>query len=217
MANAYSINQGRIFGEAVTGGCVANKYIVTDPTVEVDVVGDTQGRKSKLPLFIVKEDSNCCGRLCCPGNQSLLADVYLADVARPGKTCCGCYTGHQYGIVGEPVMTLEREGCCSKCLGCPILSTICMNDMFMHAGKPAGLKPGQTKAETGQYLGRSSVCFRWRHDSACVVGMASASFVGLTVCFSVSPLPLATDSVGQPLLHAHHRGKRTTERWPLLA
>jgi hypothetical protein len=52
-------------------------------------------------------------------------------------------------------MTLERDGCCAKWLGCCVFTPGCQNDMYMHVGDFEG-RPGVTKPE-GEYFGRSVV------------------------------------------------------------
>ena len=51
-------------------------------------------------------------------------------------------------------MTLERQGCCSKWLGCFLCCECCKNEMFMHVGEFNG-PIGSTKPGSGNYLGRS--------------------------------------------------------------
>ena len=52
-----------------------------------------------------------------------------------------------------PVMTLERQGCCTKWLGCFICCGKCENDMYMHLGE-SQYAVGTTTPESA-FFGRS--------------------------------------------------------------
>jgi len=154
----YEIRQGNVLLEVVTMGIWPNTYIISDRDYSVNVANASKPTVVSQPVFIVKEDSSCCCRAFCKGNQPLLARVYhAADGVDAGKNACGCYSGHQYRVnhAAGPIMTLEREGCCSKWLGCLICGTKCQNDMYMHIGEFNG-PIGVTK-EGGNYFGRSVV------------------------------------------------------------
>lgn len=123
--------------EGLTGGAMANTYIISNKDRQIQVAG----RESKTigePLFIVKEESNCCTRICCSGNQTLVARFYWADPqVKAGKTYCSiCYTGDQYLVDNNlgVAMTMDRKGCCTKCIGCLICTDGCRDDAYMHMG-----------------------------------------------------------------------------------
>eukprot|EP00052_Salpingoeca_macrocollata_P007505 m.60390 g.60390 ORF g.60390 m.60390 type:complete len:370 (-) comp16086_c0_seq1:55-1164(-) len=148
----FEIRQGNVLLEAVTGGIWPNTYIIGDAGRPVQV----RGKPTPTPVFIVKEESSCCARLWCPGTQSLTAKVYHAqNTVQEGNTCCGCYTGHKYrpDLTVPAAMTLEREGCCSKWLGCCACGDCCQNDMYALYGE-RDVKPGKVK-NTNDYFGRS--------------------------------------------------------------
>lgn len=156
----YEIRQANVLVEAATLGIWANTYVISDLDRPTSVLNYKDPNETMpTPVFLVKEESNCCVRCCCPGNQALTAKVYHAS-PQPvaGNTLCGCcYTGHQ--IVPDTqagvAMTLERQGCCSKCLGCFVCGDLCVNEMFMHAGDKE-LKPGTTVRESTDYFARST-------------------------------------------------------------
>jgi hypothetical protein len=57
--------------------------------------------------------------------------------------------------LSQPVgMTLEREGCCSKCLGCFVCFACCQNNMFMHYGEK-NIKAGVSQPGVGDYFASS--------------------------------------------------------------
>eukprot|EP00039_Didymoeca_costata_P018767 m.334879 g.334879 ORF g.334879 m.334879 type:complete len:341 (+) comp17458_c0_seq1:99-1121(+) len=153
------IKQGNALLEGLTLGLCANLYIVVDKDKRVPVEGAKED--SEEPVYIVQEESNCCYRLCFCGGHSLLAKFYHALPPTAGKTQCGCYTGHNYpaDVAAGPVMTLERKGCCSKWLGCFMCTPCCQDDVWVHDGEPAGLKPGDTSEDNigPSVIGRSVV------------------------------------------------------------
>lgn len=164
--NDYTITQGNVFWEIVTGGMAKNVYVIADKNRLVPVLNHPKGKQAFAPVFIVDEgDSKCCCRCWCPGSYSFNARVYHAiDQVQAGKTACGCcYSGHSYKADKSqpPVMTLEREGCfqqgcCqSKWLGCVVCGKCCQNDMYVHLGDFSG-RPGTTQPES-DWFGRSVI------------------------------------------------------------
>jgi len=154
----YDVRQGNVMLEAVTLGAMSNVYVIGDSERPAQVEGFDKPVSVPNPVFIAREeDTSCCCKLCCPGNQPLLVRVYHAkDGVKKGDTACGCcYMGHKY-VADEttgPLMTLERQGCCSRCLGCFLCSGKCENDMFIHSGNYQG--PIGSTTPQSQYLGRS--------------------------------------------------------------
>jgi hypothetical protein len=164
----YEIRQANVILEAATAQIWPNTYVISDSDLKVPVVGHRDNVMVSNPLFIVKEESSCCARAFCTGNQALLAKVYHSKdngSVQAGDYKCGCcYTGHRYEVDYEkgPVMTLERDGCCcGKWLGCFACTEFCQNDMYMHAGD-FSQPPGTTKPG-GSYFGRSvqPLCNGW--------------------------------------------------------
>ena len=118
----FMIQQDLKWMEAVTAGCVEQKnaYSVIDP--------DTNKR-----IMVVKEESDDCARCFCKPGHSLLLNFHRTR--DDGKN------------VGDHVMTMEREGCCSKWgLGCWALYPDCQDGMVLHAGRVVGT-PGQIGKE----------------------------------------------------------------------
>eukprot|EP00051_Salpingoeca_urceolata_P027387 m.481279 g.481279 ORF g.481279 m.481279 type:complete len:339 (+) comp22114_c0_seq1:271-1287(+) len=156
----YEIRQGNPFLEGITGGIWANTYIISDMDRMVQVEGRPKDKPVPTPVFMVKEDSNCCTRCFCPGNQSFIAKVYHAMPAPiAGKEVCGCcYAGHQYQPDANAgvAMTIEREGCCSKALGCFAFANCCLEEVFYHNGD-VDIKPGTTKEGDGTYFARAKM------------------------------------------------------------
>lgn len=152
----YEFTQSNPVLRAATSNIWPNHYILSDRDIIVPVLGHPDNIAVPNPVFAVEEESSWCCRLCCRGNQPFLARLYHISRVEAGPTRCGCcYAGHQYILDRQrgPIMTFERDGCCSKWLGCFVCSPFCQNDMYMHTGNFAG-EVGTTKPE-GQYLGRS--------------------------------------------------------------
>ena len=53
-------------------------------------------------------------------------------------------------------MTMTRQGCCWKWLGCFAITNCCTNDMFLHSGE-AAVRPGDEDINALQTIGRSKV------------------------------------------------------------
>lgn len=154
----YEVRQTAALLRTATANIWPNHYIISDRNYMVPVVNSPKGEQVPNPVFALEEESGCCCRLCCRGNQPFLARLYHVTGVNQGKTFCGCcYQGHQYALDYNrgPIMTYEREGCCSKWLGCFVCTKCCQNDMYMHAGEFSG-PIGATKPES-TYLGRSVV------------------------------------------------------------
>eukprot|EP01137_Pigoraptor_chileana_P033049 Opistho-2@23404 len=67
-------------------------------------------------------------------------------------------TSHGYTTSPEAgvAFTLEREGCCNRCIGCCICCACCQNDMTVHGGN-ASVRPGMPPLQSPTYFGRSLV------------------------------------------------------------
>jgi len=71
-------------------------------------------------LIRVQEQSECLPRLCCSPNHGVVLQFSALDPS---------------GTEMFPVITMEREGCCSKlCLGNAVCCDLCANEAFVHAG-----------------------------------------------------------------------------------
>eukprot|EP00035_Acanthoeca_spectabilis_P032948 m.21296 g.21296 ORF g.21296 m.21296 type:complete len:362 (-) comp5676_c0_seq1:85-1170(-) len=148
----YSIKQGNIWGEAISCGCCANRYMVSDNDRPTKVLGREEKHDFMVPtpLFLMEEESDLCCRVCCNGNQPINVRYYHANhQVTAGQTQCGCcYSGHVYTkdpAYPTPVMTLERPGCCDKwlCGACCICSDKCQSEGYMHIGEPTPGKIGE--------------------------------------------------------------------------
>lgn len=200
--NSFGLLQGNHIGETVAPGCFANRYMITDRQRLIAV----QGREEDLvetPLWIVQEESDCCCRLCCCGKQPLLAKFYHAQMPVAGEmVCCGCcYTGHQYrpDMTQPVVMTLERDGCCSKWIGCWICGPKCQSEAWLHAGNIDG-KPGHLATSNEQtVIGRSqvpaNVCFTPKLDVLSGPGSTETAIGQMSgPCFFGGCLDLCVDT-----------------------
>jgi hypothetical protein len=90
---------------------------------------------------------------------------------RDGCTRCFCAPHHsvvlQFSALDPagnplfPVITMEREGCCSKpCLGGFVCMDCCANEAFVHAGsvtQPSGQPGGAGKLPKDRVIGRAKV------------------------------------------------------------
>lgn len=155
----FHINQGKPWLEGLTLGVWPNSYIISDASRTVEIQGDPNGNRAPVPVFMVQEESNICIRCLCPGNQPFVARVHHAKPeVHHSPPCCGCPAPPRYipDTNAGVAMTLEREGCCSRWLGCWVCSSFCQNDMFMHPGS-ASVSPGSTRPEQDTYFARSVI------------------------------------------------------------
>lgn len=117
--NDFTIVQRPSFTEALCPACErSNIYDVYD-----GVTG--------MHLFIAKERSGVCVRVCCAPSHALF--VEFKSVA--GLNLNPMVT-HQMDVDTMPtVLTMEREGCMGKpCLGCCACGAHCKDGMYLHAG-----------------------------------------------------------------------------------
>lgn len=124
---------GNVFWEAVSGGCVANTYMITD-------------RPSDTALFIMEENSSCWMRCCCDPAQPALVKFYNVVFGgdRPEKKCCGILCSPARKMYNKQpgvgaVMTMEKPGMCSnfaQCgpTNCCVLLACCQSEAWMHTG-----------------------------------------------------------------------------------
>jgi len=116
-SNTFTIQQKVQMMEAVTMGCVeqANVY---------DIIDATNNRK----IMVVEEVSDATARCCCGPTHSLLLHFYAVDGA---------------GNKAQPLMTLERPGCCQEkpCVGQGPMD-MCLDEMKLHQGFLEGT-PGE--------------------------------------------------------------------------
>ena len=91
----YEIRQANVLLEGVTLGIWANTYVIGDLDRPTPVLNYKDGNTMQAtPVFLVREESNCCCRMLCPGNQPLTAKVFHAQPSPvAGDTVCGCYQG----------------------------------------------------------------------------------------------------------------------------
>jgi len=151
----YGLYQGNVFGEAISCGCCANTYMITDRQRQTPVQG--RGDLVETPLWIVQEESDCLCRVCCPQHPTM-NKFYHALPPAEGRTVCGCcYTGHRYlPDKNLPVaMTLERDGCCNKWIGCCLCGPKCATEAWTHGGDPGSGKPGSIGNSHKNVIGRS--------------------------------------------------------------
>eukprot|EP00899_Mesostigma_viride_P006131 jgi/Mesvir1/15519/Mv04314-RA.1 len=110
--------------EAVTQGLaeVANKYTIHPGNHDKAWEGPV--------IMNAMEKSDFWLRCCCAPNNSLLVEF------RPGPII------KEESFRAPPVMTMEREGCCSKCPCCCTWADCCLDGMTLHAGAVQG-DPGK--------------------------------------------------------------------------
>ena len=91
----YEIRQANVLLEGVTLGIWANTYVIGDLDRPTPVLNYKDGNTMQAtPVFLVREESNCCCRMLCPGNQPLTAKVFHAQPSPvAGDTLCGIYRG----------------------------------------------------------------------------------------------------------------------------
>mmetsp|Transcript_8688 Transcript_8688/g.32036 ORF Transcript_8688/g.32036 Transcript_8688/m.32036 type:complete len:207 (+) Transcript_8688:177-797(+) len=118
--NKLVIQQDIKWVEAITQGCIeqANSYKIFDQT--------------RSSMFMkVQEESNDCNRCFCAPNHSFLLRFTAVDAA---------------GNPLFPVMTMERVGCCKKCVACWTCCECCIDAMRLHAGEVRGV-PGELPSD----------------------------------------------------------------------
>ena len=150
--NSFTLKQRAWEMEAMTCGLKANGYEVCG--VDPNVNGG-----QPVPIFRVKEESDCCTRWCCGPRHPFLLHVFnsraTGNIIHPPK-CCGMGAPDYPEVVtdGAPVMTLERDGLCNKCPNCWVCHECCQDEMHVHAGNIHGV-PGALDKSTA--FGRNIV------------------------------------------------------------
>jgi len=102
--------------------------------------------ETQQALIRVEEQSECCTRCFCAPDHSVVLQFNALDPA---------------GNAMFPVITMEREGCCSKpCLGGFVCMDCCANEAFIHAGSVVqadGQPGGAGKLPRDRVIGRAKV------------------------------------------------------------
>ena len=130
--NKFKVKQRLAIWEAITQGACEQQNVY-------DIYDDTTG----APLFTAIEESDGCTRCCCAPHHSFLLKF---KPAAPGV--------NRNQVAGTPtLMTMEREGCCSKWgLGCFACDDSCKDGFVLHAGDVTG-EPGKTLMNSGRVIG----------------------------------------------------------------
>ena len=130
--NKFKVKQRLAIWEAITQGACEQQNVY-------DIYDDKTG----APLFTAIEDSDGCTRCCCAPYHSFLLKF---KPAAPGV--------NRNEVKNTPtLMTMEREGCCSKWgLGCFACNDDCKDGFVLHAGDVTG-EPGQTMMSSGRVIG----------------------------------------------------------------
>jgi hypothetical protein len=136
--------QGRAFLEGITGGIMPNLYTVSDMTYKYQPMrnGQPYGEPEGWPMFIVEEVSgDCCSRdcwcrCCCNPQHPSITELYLSSGPRPQEDCCCglCTQPDTADKIGDPIMTYERLGCCSRFANCFVCCEQCQDEMRFHQG-----------------------------------------------------------------------------------
>jgi len=130
--NKFKVKQRLAWMEALTQGACEQSNIY-------DIFDDNTNQ----PLFTAVEESDGCTRCCCAPHHSFHLKFKPAAVGVP-KSALG---GH------PTLMTMEREGCCSKWgLGCWACNDDCKDGYFLHAGDVVG-EPGKVQMSSGRVMG----------------------------------------------------------------
>lgn len=95
-------------------------------------------------MIRVQEQSECLPRICCKPNHSVVLQFNALDPS---------------GAELFPVITMEREGCCSKvCLGQVVCCDVCAQEAFVHAGNvPVTPEAHAGKLPKDKVIGRAKV------------------------------------------------------------
>ena len=129
-----------------------NKYTVQqhvkfwDNCIEAPNTYTIYNMDTQQALIRVEEQSDGCTRCFCAPNHSVVLQFNALDPS---------------GNPLFPVITMEREGCCSKpCLGGIVCMDCCANEGFVHAGsvtQPDGQPGGAGKLPKDRVIGRAKV------------------------------------------------------------
>ena len=132
--NKFKVKQRLAIWEAITQGACEQQNVY-------DIYDDATG----APLFTAIEESDGCTRCCCAPYHSYLLKF---KPAAPGVN-----RRDTRGDGSPTLMTMEREGCCSKWgLGCFACTDDCKDGFVLHAGDVSG-EPGQTMMSSGRVIG----------------------------------------------------------------
>jgi len=143
--------------DAFTCSIFPNMYTFSDRGKMMAVPGTE--RQLPTPVFIAKEESSCCCRMCCSTCQPMTIKLYHADPnVLPGQACCGNYKNMRYNTDpanADVIASFDRPGCGTKILGagCPTFCACCQDEVFMFPGNKVG-EPGKLAIE-GDFIATS--------------------------------------------------------------
>ena len=123
-----------------------NKYTIQqhvkwwDNCIEAPNTYTIYNMATQQPLIRVEEQSDGCTRCFCAPHHSVVLQFNALDPS---------------GNPIFPVITMEREGCCSKpCLGGCVCMDCCANEGYVHAGSVTG---DAGKLPKDKVIGRAKV------------------------------------------------------------
>lgn len=161
--------QGNVLAEALTGGCAANSYMISDRTAKWNAAENAPNDRAKAEkdtpigeaFFLMKEESSCWCRACCNPAQPALVKFYNTGPGqvRNGMGCGPCKQDDYkvYPIVNDPVLTFEKGGNCDNCAQCgPTNCFVCCAKCQSHAW----IHNGNVQSE---YAPKSCVCCEIPH------------------------------------------------------
>lgn len=130
--NKFKVKQRVAWLEGLTQGMCEQENVY-------DIFDDATGQ----PVFTAVEESDGMTRCCCAPHHSFLLKIKPAGVGVPREALRSYNT----------LMTMEREGCCSKWgLGCWACNDDCKDGFFMHAGDVHG-EAGSIQMSSGRVFG----------------------------------------------------------------
>jgi len=117
--------------------------LISQGMCEVQNVYDIFDDATGQPIFTALENSDGCTRCCCAPHHSFFLKFKPAGAGMP----------RDYLENSPTLMTMEREGCCSKIgLGCCACTDMCKDGFFLHAGDVDG-SPGEVQMNSGRVMG----------------------------------------------------------------
>jgi len=136
--------QGRAFLEAITGGAMPNRFVLSDMMYQYQPMRDGKeyGKPEGWPMFIAEEKyGDCCSRdcwcrCCCNPMHPSITELYVSSGPIQAEACCcGCCNQPDFANPeGQPIMTYERLGCCARFANCWVCCECCQDEMRFHNG-----------------------------------------------------------------------------------
>jgi len=148
----FHFSQMGLFGELVSSGCMANRYVI-------------KPKDQDQAVFVMHEESSIWCRACCSPAQPALVKFYNATAPQTNPDYCfgKCKGKNTYGEVNAQngaILTFEKNGNCGNCAqmgptNCWVCHEKCQSKAYYHIGDvPSTLEPkgcGPCKCEHWEF------------------------------------------------------------------